>query len=156
MTFFPTAIIVGVDGTPASRHALARGGGAVPRPRDPPLHIAHVRLTSGTLHGRPMTPEQRERAESEGQQLLDQEREAADELGADVAGTHLRHGDRIDRAFADLQEELGAGLLVVGDSTSGSLVQRLTGEAQRSTGAVRRSRASVLVVRERSGMTPDS
>jgi nucleotide-binding universal stress UspA family protein len=110
-------------------------------------------LTSPTLHGRPMTPGQRDRADEEAESLLARERAAAEEHGAEVAGTHLRYGDRVDHAFAALQEELGAGLLVIGEGTTGTLAQRLTGGGT-STGTVRRSRASVLVIRERSGMAP--
>jgi nucleotide-binding universal stress UspA family protein len=153
MTFFPTPIVVGTEGTPASRHALLAAvelAGAT----GSPLHIAHVRLTSGSLHGRPMTPGQRERADDEARALLDREQEVAVEHGAEVAGTHLRYGERVDLAFASLQEELGAGLLVVGDSPEGSLASRLMRGASGSAGTVRRSRASVLVVRERGGMSP--
>lgn len=154
MAFFPTPIVVGTDGTPSSRHALlaavelAEATGSA-------LHIAHVRLTAGTLHGRPMTPGQRERADDEATALLEREREVAVEHGAEVAGTHLRYGERIDLAFVELQEELGAGLLVVGDPDTGSLLQRLTGQTTTTTGTVRRSGASVLVVRERAGMAPN-
>lgn len=151
MTFFPTPVVVGTEGTAASRHALLAAV-ELTRATGSPLHIAHVRLTSGTLHGRPMTPPQRERADEEGQGLLERERDVAVEHGGEVAGTHLRYGERLDLAFASLQEELGAGLLVIGEGTTGTLAQRLMGAGGTSTGAVRRSRASVLVVRERSGM----
>lgn len=149
MTFFPTPVVVGTEGTAASRHALLAAV-ELARATGSPLHIAHVRLTSGTLHGRPMTPTQRERADAEGQGLLERERAVVVEHGGEVTGTHLRYGERLDLAFVQLQEDLGAGLLVIGEGQSGSLAQRLTGG--RSSSTVRRSRASVLVVRERSGM----
>lgn len=153
MTFFPTPTVVGCEGTQASRHALLAAV-ELTTATGSPLHIAHVRLTSGTLHGRPMTPSQRERGDAEAHALLEREAAVATELGAEVTGTHLRYGERVDLAFAVLQEELGAGLLVIGDSGTGSLAQRLTGGHQTSTGTVRRSPASVLVVRERAGMSP--
>jgi nucleotide-binding universal stress UspA family protein len=153
VTFFPTPVVVGTEGTEASRHALLAAA-ELANATGSPLHIAHVRLTSGSLHGRPMTPGQRERADEEAEALLAGERAAAEERGAEVAGTHLRDGDRVDHAFAALQEELGAGLLVIGEGSTGTLAQRLTGGT--STGTVRRSRASVLVVRERSGMVPST
>jgi nucleotide-binding universal stress UspA family protein len=153
VTFFPTPVVVGTEGTAASRHALLAAV-ELARATGSELHIAHVRLTSGTLHGRPMTPTQRERADDEARALLDREQEVAVEHGAEVAGTHLRYGERIDLAFASLQEDLGAGLLVIGDSPEGSLASRLMGGSSGSTGTVRRSRASVLVVRERVGMSP--
>jgi nucleotide-binding universal stress UspA family protein len=152
VTFFPTPVVVGTEGTEASRHALLAAV-ELAAATGSPLHIAHVRLTSPMLHGRPMTPGQRDRADEEAESLLARERAAAEEHGAEVAGTHLRYGDRVDHAFAALQEELGAGLLVIGEGTTGTLAQRLTGGGT-STGTVRRSRASVLVIRERSGMAP--
>jgi nucleotide-binding universal stress UspA family protein len=145
MSFFPTSVVVGTDGTPESRHAL-EAAVELARATGSPLHLLHVRSTSGSLHGRPgMTPPQRETTEAEGRQLLEREAAAAAELGLEVAGTHLRHGDHLAMAMADAASELDAGVLVIGDSASGRLAQLLTTAA--STTTVRRSKGSVLVVR---------
>lgn len=152
MTFFPTPVLVGTDGDPPSRHAL-KAAVELCRATGSPLHLVHVVLSSGTLRGRPMTPGMRERTEAEGQAFLEAEAAAARDLGVEVAGIHLRHADRLDRGFVAVQEQLGAGVLVIGEGSSGSLASRLlSGSGADSTGTVRRSRASVFVVRERSGM----
>lgn len=154
MTFFPTPVLVGTAGGTAGRHAL-RAAVELCRATGSPLHLAHVVLTSGTLRGRPMTPQMREREDDEGQALLAREAEVASDAGLEVAGTHLRYAERVDRALVEVQEGLGAGLLVIGEGGTGSIASRLmqpggTGSA----GTVKRARASVLVVRERAGMTP--
>lgn len=150
MSFFPTPVIVGSDGTPAGRHALLAAV-ELCRATGSDLHIVHVKLASGMLRGRPMTPVQRERTDEEAYQLLEDERAAAEGAGLAVVGTHLRYGENAEQAFVSTQAELGAGLLVIGASRTGTLAQRLTSATAGSTtgtGAVRRSSASVLVVRQ--------
>lgn len=144
MPFFPTTVVVGTDGTPESRHAL-EAAVEVARSTGSPLHLLHVRLTSGSLHGRPMTPAQRATTETEGQQLLAREADVAAELGLEVAGTHLRHGDQLARTMAQAADELGSGLLVVGETTSGRLAELFTTRAATTT--VRQAQGSVMVVR---------
>jgi nucleotide-binding universal stress UspA family protein len=144
MPFFPTNVIVGTDGTPDSSHAL-EAGAELALATGSPLHLLHVKLTSGTLHGRPMTPGQRERSEAEGHALLEREVARAQELGVEVEGTHLRFGEHLARVMTDTAAELEAGLLVIGEGRSGALAQALT--SGYSTAAVRRSKGSVLVVR---------
>lgn len=145
MTFFPTPVIAGVDGTRVGRHALltaveicgATGSG---------LHLVHIKLTSGMIRGRPMTPAQRERADAEGREFLETERRAAAEAGLDSVQTHLRYAENIEHDLVKVQHELVAGLLIIGDNPGGTLAQRLfrigSGES-----AVRRSTASVMVIR---------
>lgn len=144
MTFFPTPVVVFTDGSARSRHAL-EAAVELAQATGSPLHLLHVKLTTASVRGRTMTPAQRESTEREGHELLAREAAAAAELGAEVAGTHLRHGDVLARTMTDAAQELGAGLLVLGDSTSGRLPQQLT--TNPSTSTVRRSRSSVLVVR---------
>ena len=155
MTFFPTPVLVGVDGDAASHHALVAAA-ELCRATGSSLHLVHVALSTGSIRGRPMTPAQRERTDEEGQQLLGRAVAASADLGVEVAGTHLRYAERLDAGFVEVQEELGAGLLVIGDGTTGTLASRLmqAGSGTASAGTVRRSRASVLVVRERAGMAP--
>lgn len=154
MAFFPTPVLVGTAGGTADRHAL-RAAVELCAATGSPLHLAHVVLTSGTLRGRPMTPPQRERTDEEGEALLAREAQVARDAGLEVAGTHLRYAERVDRALIEVQEGLGAGLLVIGEGGTGSIASRLMQPGgTRSAGTVRRSRASVFVVRERAGMTP--
>jgi nucleotide-binding universal stress UspA family protein len=144
MSFFPTPVIVGTDGTPASRHAL-EAAAEIAQATGSELHLLHVKVTSSTLRGRPMTPGQRESTEREGQELLEREAAAALELGVEVAGTHLRHGEKLERAMTTAAEELGAGLLVIGEGRAGRVAELLSSSYGTST--VRRSKGSVLVVR---------
>lgn len=147
MSFFPTPVLVGVDGTPAGHHAVTAAA-ELCIVTGSPLHLVHVKLTSGTLRGRPMTPAQREQADTEATAVLERESAEAAALGADVAGTHVRYGDRPESVFAKLQAELDAGLLVIGARGRGALASRLMAdEAASPSSTVRRSRASVWVVR---------
>jgi nucleotide-binding universal stress UspA family protein len=144
MTFFPTPVVVGTDGTPQSRHAL-EAAVELARATGSPLHLLHVKVTSSTLRGRPMTPTQREGTEREGEQLLAREAAAAAELGLEPAGTHLRHGEKLERTLVAAAEELGAGLLVVAEGRTSRLADLLATSSGSTT--VRRSKGSVLVVR---------
>ncbi|MFA9445317.1 universal stress protein [Egicoccus sp. AB-alg6-2] len=145
MTLFPTPVLVATDGTARSRAALLAAV-EICRATNSPLHLVHAKVTASPLRGRPMTPTQRRTTEDEGAALLEREAGAAAEAGYEVAGTHLRHGERTDRVLAAVQDELHAGLLVVGaGSRSGSLVDRVLTPAGGST--VRQAPGSVLVVR---------
>jgi nucleotide-binding universal stress UspA family protein len=146
MSFFPTPVLVGTAGTAACRHALTTAA-ELCRATGSSLHLVHVKLVSGTLRGRPMTPAQREATDAEGQALLERERTVAAEVGVEVDGAHLRYGDRTEQVLASVQQELQAGLLVVGAGRSGTLAGRLTTSTRSATGTVLRSPGSVMVVR---------
>ncbi len=146
MSFFPTLVLVGVDGTAHSRHAVMAAA-ELCSSTGSELHLVHVKVRSPTLRGQPMSPVTRERTDEEAQAMLEQERANAETLGVTVSGTHVRYGDAVHEAFVRAQEELGAGLLVVGERGTGSLGRRLAGAGDPGT-AARRSTASVLVVRE--------
>lgn len=147
MPFFPTAAIAAVDGTSPGRHAL-HAAVELCLATGSSLHLVHIKLTSAMLRGRPMTPAQRERADAESHQLLNVERTAAIEAGLEPAGTHLRYGQDIEQGLVGAQQELGADLLIIAAGAQGRLAQRLLGPGPRSSArAVRRSPASVLVVR---------
>lgn len=147
MPYFPTAVVVGIDGSAPSRHAV-RVAAELCRATSSPLHLLHVKLPQPLLRGQPpLTPAQRERTDRESRQLLDAEAAVAAELGVEVAGTHLRYAQRPVDAFARVQQELSAGLLVVGERPGTSTLGRQLMSGASVTGAVRRSPASVLVVR---------
>lgn len=142
---FPTRILVATDGSEASGAALAAAC-QLARATESELHLAYVVLTSSTIRGRPMTPAQREALEGEGARALDDASREARDRGCEVAAEHLRFGTRLDLALLRVQEDLEAGLLVVGSGSSGNLAQRLlSGEGD--TGVLRRSTRSVLLVR---------
>lgn len=145
MTFFPTPVLVGVDETPESRHALLTAA-EISRSTGSALHLAHVKLTSGMIRGRPMTPEQRSRSENEGDALLDESRRVAVDAGAEPVEVHLRYAENTEEGLVLLQRELVAGLLVIGENPRGGLAHRLFRE-RGGPSAVRRSPGSVMVVR---------
>jgi nucleotide-binding universal stress UspA family protein len=82
--------------------------------------------------------------ESDRRTLLAQASERVRELGGQVASESVRRGESVDRALVDAQGEFDAGQLVVGASSGGTVARSLLGT---TTTAVRRSPASVLVVR---------
>lgn len=141
---FPTPIAVGVDGSPAARHALTAAV-ELSRATGSPLHLLHVRSTSRSLHGRTPPPTQRERSHEEGDRVLAAAADQVRELGGEVAGTHLHAGPSLARGLATAAAQLEVGLLVVGDSRSGRLAELVATDAPTST--VRASTVSVLVVR---------
>ena len=145
MVFFPTVVLVGVDDTYESRHAVLTAV-ELCRATDSPLHLAHVKLTSGLLRGRPMTPSQREATDSEADALLTRFRNTATEAGLQPVEVHIQYGDNVEQELVQLQTELSAGLLVIGEGPTGNLAARML-QTQHGSEAVQRSTGSVLVVR---------
>ena len=145
MVFFPTVVLVGVDDTDASRHAVMTAV-ELCRATDSPLHLAHVKLTSGLLRSRPMTPSQRETTDTEAAALLTRFRDMAIEAGLPPAESHVCYGENVEHELVRLQTELSAGLLVIGEGPTGNLAARML-HSQHGPGVVQRSTGSVLVVR---------
>jgi nucleotide-binding universal stress UspA family protein len=143
---FTERILVAVDTPEGSRHVV-RVAAELAAALDADLHMVHVRSSRATVQGRPVTPAQRESMEDEGTGLLEALAQEAERAGRPIVEHHLRIGDRIDRELVAVQDQLEAGLLVVGAGRQGGTVrQLLTGGG--ATGTVRRSPGSVLVVRE--------
>lgn len=149
MVIFPTPVLVGVDGTPEATHAV-KTAVQLCRATDSPLHLVHVKRTSGLLRGRPMTPAQRRAADDEADTLLREFSSIAAEAGLEPAGVHVCYGDNVERELVRLQEQLSAGLLVIRESQTGNLTARMF-QSQLGSGAVGRSTGSVLVVRPSMG-----
>lgn len=144
MALFPTRILVGVTASEGSRQALAAAD-QIARASGSELHLVHVKVDDPKLRSRPTSPAGRATMSEEGQTLLDRIRSEAADAGMSVAGTHLRAGERVDRALMHAQEEMEAGLLVVGAGRTGSVGRRLAGTAAIRGG--RTAPGSVLVVR---------
>jgi nucleotide-binding universal stress UspA family protein len=144
MLLFPTRILVGVDRSASARYALGVAADLV-RATGGELHLVHVKSTSSTVRGRPITSGQGEAMDAEAAALLADAAEDAMQQGAEVAGTHVRYGEHIDRVLVQAQGEVDAGLLVVGASQSGRIARSLFSSP--SSGTVRRSGGSVLVAR---------
>jgi nucleotide-binding universal stress UspA family protein len=148
MLSFPTRVLVGIDRSDAARAALEAAADLC-RATTSELHLVHVKSTSSTVKGRPVTPEQGHRMEAEAASLLAEAADVAQARGTEVAATHVRFGERVERALTRAQRELDAGLLVVGSERSGSVARSLLGGG--ATGTVARSGGSVLVVRGPAG-----
>jgi len=149
MVFFPTPVLVGVDDTREAAHAVHTAV-ELCRATDSPLHVAHVKLTSGLLRGLPMTPSQRAQADAEAQALLDNFSALATEVGLAPTQRHVRYGEQVERELVRLQTELSAGLLVIGEGPAGGLASRMF-QPHHGPSTVQRSTGSVLVVRPPEG-----
>jgi universal stress protein A len=142
VTSFPQRVLVGVDASMGSRDAvdtavsLCQATGA-------DLHLVHVKLKSPLLRGRPAPTAATEVLEREGEELLQRSRAYAERV-LPVTGTHLRYAQRVDRALASVQGELGADVLVIGAGSSGSDAWYL---GRTVTATIRRAPGSVLVAR---------
>jgi nucleotide-binding universal stress UspA family protein len=152
MQTLTTRVLVGVDAGPDARH-LVRIAAELAGALGAELHLVHVRITRSTVQGRPMTPAQRETQEAEAQALLAGLAEEAEHKGTPVTRSHVRFGEQIERELALAQEQLEAGLLVIGSSRQGGVARRLLRTP--ASGTVRRSPGSVLVVREPAGEPGD-
>jgi nucleotide-binding universal stress UspA family protein len=144
MALFPTRIVVGVDGSTSARYALDTAA-ELARATGSELHLVHVKTTSSTLRGRPVTPAQGGEMDAEAAGLLDRAADTVAAAGVPVADRHVRFGERVDRALVHAQGELGAGLLVIGSSQRGSVARALLSGPE--AGAVRHAGGSVLVAR---------
>jgi nucleotide-binding universal stress UspA family protein len=146
MALFPTRILVALERSTTSRHALDTAC-ELARSTGSELHLVYVSVTSSTVRGRPLTPAQEQDSAASGQVVLDAGREQARSNDVEVAATHLRAGEAVDVVLEHVQQELDAGLLVIGAARSGSLASRLIGRSSGGSGVVRRSTSSILVVR---------
>jgi nucleotide-binding universal stress UspA family protein len=142
---FPTRILVGVDHSPTSTDAVVAAT-ELARATGSELHLLHVKTTSSTVRGRPVTPGQGDRMEAEAAALLAAASGTVGERGGEVTATHVRFGERVSRVLAEAQGELDAGLLVVGSGPGGTTARALLATSPAS-GLVRRAPGSVLVVR---------
>jgi nucleotide-binding universal stress UspA family protein len=145
MPLFPTRVLVGVDGSASARFAIDAAV-ELCKATGSDLHLVHVKSTSSTVRGRPLTPGQGEGMDAEAQDLLERATDEVERQGGEVAGTHVEFAEHIDRALVRAQGELDAGLLVIGSSSGGRIARSLFGGSSAS-GTVRRSGGSVLVAR---------
>lgn len=144
MTIFPARVLVGVDVGEPSDHAVDVANEVCLR-TESELHLAHVKLTSPSMRGRPMGPAQQEKLDEEAKVFLRKHVDRLEEAGGRVAGTHVRFSTRIEDALVAIQAELEIGLIVVGARTSGDLARRLIGSLPPVSSEA--TPASVLVAR---------
>ncbi|QEA38901.1 universal stress protein [Pistricoccus aurantiacus] len=143
MKMYPTKIMVAVDGSAASDRAITQAVELCDATRSE-LHLLLVGLISPWTHPDTLSERQYGRLKQENQRRLDQEVEKARAGGAKAVVAHLRMG-RVDTEVVRLAEEIGVGLLVVGNRGRESLARVLLGHDSESI--VRHAPCSVMVVR---------
>jgi nucleotide-binding universal stress UspA family protein len=158
MSIFPTKILLATDGSSEAELAtqtavdLAQKTGSE-------LHVIHVldvaqiamvdAVATDSMMGLeepdPILEERLERlSEQRGKEVLDTEVERARSAGVTVAQAHLKMGG-VTREIVHLAEDLGAGLIVMGNRGRGGIRRALMGSV--SDSVVRHAHCPVLVVR---------
>lgn len=142
-TSFPSPILVGSDGSPTA-HAAIDLAGQIVQATGASLHIAHVTLISAAIHPDTLSQGQFQRIQNEAQKRLDDEKAYAANLGITFDAAHLRFG-RTDFEILSVAEDIGAGLIVIGNRSGQALARILLGNDAESI--VRHAPCHVLVAR---------
>jgi nucleotide-binding universal stress UspA family protein len=149
MPLFPTRILAAVDGSPQARYA-SEVAAQIASATASELHLLHIRPSSSTLHGRPVSEAEQGSMSEEAEALLaGAKAEIEAREGWKVTDVHVRYDESIDTALIAAQDAVEAGLLVIGEGRTGQRSRRLLGSSATST--VKRSHASILVAR---GVSP--
>ena len=143
VTTFPTPILAVSDGSLPARRAVTMGG-EIARATGSKLHVATVALVSRYIYPDILSPAQVERIRSDARTRLEADVAEAKDEGIEIAETHLRMG-RVDAEILKLAEEIGAGLIVVGNRSADAVQRILLGDTAESV--VRHAHCPVLVVR---------
>lgn len=143
MSFFPNKILLATDG---SRDAARARNVAVDLQRETgsELHVVHVGLVAKWAVPDTLSKGQFERLRQQAQGVLDQEVEKIREAGGTIADAHRKMG-RPDVEVVRLSQQIGAGLLVIGNRGQGALARILLGNDAESI--VRHAPCPVMVVR---------
>lgn len=158
---FPTRVLVAVDGSESAEHAASEASRLCFRTGSE-LHVVHVTLASmanvwagAEAVGWWYTDDKRlkeieERGEREGRDLLEGQVEKISGSGVEVEQSHLKMG-QVDARIAEVAEEIGAGLVMVGSRGCGAFGQAVLGSVSNSL--IHHAPCSVLVVRGHEGNT---
>ena len=149
---FPAKILVATDGSREAELASSSAADLAERTGSE-LHVVYVGHMPPVLYESPgattldrdLQSRMQARAEEEARTRLDEQVQRVRGAGGEVAGAHTRVG-RPDAEIVGLAEELGAGLIVLGNRGLGPLRSVLMGSV--SDSVVRHARCAVLVVRE--------
>ncbi|MDP8947596.1 MAG: universal stress protein [Actinomycetota bacterium] len=141
MSIFPTKILLATDG---SREAElgATTAAALAKGTDSELHVVHVGPFMPMLFS--SMEEEPARMAREARKTLDGAVGQLEAAGGDVEQAHLKAGGASEEIVA-LAEELGAGLIVMGNRGRGGVRRALMGSV--SDSVVRHAHCPVLVVR---------
>ena len=148
MSIFPTKILLATDGSEEAALA-AHTATDVAGKTDSELHVVLVGLSGAYVGMGPpeiadIPPPRQEELDEEARRLLDAQVKQIEADGSTVAQAHLRVG-RPDEQIVALAEEIGAGLIVMGNRGLGGLRQLLMGSV--SDSVVRHAHCPVLIVR---------
>lgn len=159
---FPTTVLLAVDGSPPADRA-AREAARLCSLTGSELHVVHVApppyiWASAEAHAwPPESPEHARELEEhslkEGRNLLNAQVEKIKGYGFEDVQPHLESGVA-DACIADLAENIGAGLLIVGNRGYGSVRRALMGSV--STSLLQYAHCPVLVVRHPHGEEEES
>jgi nucleotide-binding universal stress UspA family protein len=148
MSIFPTKILLATDG---SREAdlAATTAADLAKSTGSELHVLHVGAghplyeASGSSG---ITEEVLDTQRAEAQRVLHEQVRMVEGSGATVEDAHLSTDERPDRTIVHLSEDIGAGLIVMGNRGRGGIRRALMGSV--SDAVVRYAHCPVLVVRE--------
>jgi nucleotide-binding universal stress UspA family protein len=143
MAHYPTKIVLAVDGSPEAKRAGAHAAELAQRTGSE-LYVVHVGLLSHWVHPDTLSADQYRRLKDEAQKRLDAEVREIEASGTKVARADVRMG-RVDNEVIREAEEVGAGLIVVGNRGLGALARILLGTDAESI--IRHAPCPVLVVR---------
>jgi universal stress protein A len=141
---FPMRIVVASDGSGPSDAAI-RMAGELAAKTGSELHVLHVSLVSRYLYPEILSEAQLGRIKAEAQKRLDDEEARARESGVEITKSHLRLGRAADETMR-LAQDLGAGLIVIGNRSGEAMRRILLGNDAESI--VRHAHCAVLVARE--------
>ena len=141
MSIFPTKVLVATDGSREAELA-ATTAVALAKSTDSELHVVHVGPFMPMLFS--TMEEEPARMAREARKTLDDAVGGIEAAGGDVAGAHLKVGGAPEEIVA-LAEEIGAGLIVMGNRGRGGVRRALMGSV--SDSVVRHAHCPVLVVR---------
>ena len=141
MSIFPTKILLATDGSREAELA-ATTAAALAKGTDSELHVVHVGPFMPMLFS--TMEEEPARMAREARKTLDGAVGQLEAAGGDVAQAHLKVGGASEEIVA-LAEELGAGLIVMGNRGRGGVRRALMGSV--SDSVVRHAHCPVLVVR---------
>ena len=143
VTTFPTPILAVSDGSVPARRAVTMAG-EIARATGSKLHVATVALVSRYIYPDVLSDAQVERIRADARERLEADVSDAKAEGIEIDETHLRMG-RVDAEILKLAEEIGAGLIVVGNRSADAVQRILLGDTAESV--VRHAPCPVLVVR---------
>ena len=141
MSIFPTKIVLATDGSREAELAATAAADLAERTGSE-LHVVHVGPFMPMLFS--TMEEEPARMAREARKTLDDAVGQLEAAGGNVAQAHLRVGGASEEIVA-LAEELGAGLIVMGNRGRGGVRRALMGSV--SDSVVRHAHCPVLVVR---------